>query len=176
MKFLWVVLFALGCSKEAATPPAPKPVPAPAAADAAATVCSIDGTYRLRFHSNGADGWWLRLRVDKAKAEVTEKQEMLGLERGPIDTSVDPKTCELKLTKETKQAGKLEIAVVVDPATGAATGELTRSAGADDKAPPPSPIGGLRETFQFMEDGEAGENLWACAAKHAEITGTRIAD
>ena len=31
-------------------------------------------------------------------------------------------------------------------------------------------------TFQFMEDGNAGENLWGCAAKHAEITGTRTAD
>jgi hypothetical protein len=31
-------------------------------------------------------------------------------------------------------------------------------------------------TYQFMEDGEAGENLWGCTAKQPALTGKRIAD
>jgi hypothetical protein len=31
-------------------------------------------------------------------------------------------------------------------------------------------------TYQFMEDGEAGENLWGCTAKQPQLSGKRIAD
>ena len=31
-------------------------------------------------------------------------------------------------------------------------------------------------TFDFMEDGEAGENMWSCHAKHADVVWKRVAD
>jgi hypothetical protein len=111
---------------------------------AAPNECEIAGLYRLRFHSNGTDGWWLRLKIQKGKAEVATPAEMLGLDAGPIDMKVGA-SCALTLTKHTKQAGDITIVLAVD-AKGVVTGTLTRTENADDKAQPTSPISGMRET------------------------------
>ena len=111
---------------------------------AAATACDLSGTYRLRFHSNGTDGWWLRLNVKGKDIGVGGATNMLGLdELGPLTPTFDDKACVLTLAKQTKQAGDLKI--VLNVVGENVTGTLTRTANADDKLAI-SPITGRRET------------------------------
>jgi hypothetical protein len=263
---------------------------ATAPADAATPTCDLAGPYRVRFASNGAEGWWLRFKVDKDKLVLAEDQEMLGLVAGPQTATLDVKTCALTLIAKTKQAGDLKIAMQLD-AKNIVIGTLTRTDeyGAKDgptkvhgvRDAPPKPVPaclhpGVYElgttdkakwklseghprfgmkcqdmaepitrrtvrieqlgdditvdevsgekheqsfgrgvvkrtgectitlamevqdfkyqdaaltfagdtitgtaptaTYQFMEDGEAGENLWGCTAKQPAMAGKRIAD
>jgi len=117
-----------------------QPVPT-AAANVA--VCDLSGSYRLRFHSNGAEGWWLRLKVAGKQAQVLADQSMLGLKAGPIPLAMD-RDCTMVLTRHTKQAGHLRITLAV-AADGKVTGQLKRSDKWHlDKAV--TPIAGRRET------------------------------
>lgn len=135
---------ATGSAGSGSAPP-PAASPGSAAPPAPATpACELAGNYRLRFHSNGVDGWWLRLAVQGKDVKLDGKLDMLGLdEAGAPTTVLDDKACTLTLTKQTKQAGDLKIALNIDGAK--VTGTVTRTANADDKLAT-SPIEGLRET------------------------------
>lgn len=114
------------------------------AAGSADTACNLEGSYRLRFHSNGADGWWLYLTVgrDKDVAITGGRLGMLGLrEAGPTEIQIDDKACTLTIAKETQQAGDLEIALAV--AGNKVTGTVKRT---DKYGKPSTPIAGVRET------------------------------
>lgn len=149
MKLSWVVfvvVMACDSGKRTAGTGSASAVAAPPA-DAGPPTCALDGTYRLRFHSNGADGWWMFLKVVANKADVVGgKIEMLHLAVGPIATAVDLAACSLTLTAKTDNAGdvKITLAVALD---GAVTGQLSRSIGGDkDQGPETTPIKGVRET------------------------------
>ncbi len=121
-----VILAGFGCGP--ATAPARPPVATPAPlAHAAAAGCSLDGTYRFRFRSNGHDGWWFRVKVAGTTAALIEKVSMLALEAGPIDLQADPKQCTFSLRAKTGAAGDLVVDVALDPRTSRFTGTLTRS-------------------------------------------------
>ncbi len=110
----------------------------------AAPACELSGNYRLRFYSNGVDGWWLRLAVIGKDVKLDGKLDMLGLdEEGALTTVLDDKACTVTLSKQTKQAGDLKIALKVEGAK--VTGTVARTVNATDgKAT--TPITGLRET------------------------------
>lgn len=113
-----------------------------AGSGSAAPGCTLDGNYRLRFHSNGAEGWWLRLAVAGKDVKPTGAISMLGLgEAGPLDVQLDDTACTLTLTKKTKQAGDLKVALKVDAAKVSGTVHRTSR---HDK--PETPIAGVRET------------------------------
>ena len=134
-----------GSAGSGSTAPPPAASPGSAAPPApAAPACDLAGNYRLRFHSNGTDGWWLRLAVAGKDVKLSGKLDMLGLdEEGAPTTVLDDKACTLKISKKTKQAGDLAIALEVKG--DKVTGTVTRTANADDKLAT-SPITGLRET------------------------------
>ena len=111
----------------------------------AAAACDLNGTYRLRFASNGAEGWWLLLDVTGGKdAKVTGgKTSMLGLdEKGaPADIKLDDKACTISIARKTEQAGDLKIALAVDG--NKVTGTVSRT---DQYGKGTTPIAGVRET------------------------------
>lgn len=151
MRGLTVSLLLVACSKEApktsagsSAPVAPPSVAVTAPPAPAAAACDLSGSYRLRYHSNGTDGWWLLLTVAGKDVKLGGKLDMLGLdEAGPVSTTIDDKACTLTIAKQTKQAGDLKIALAIDGIK--VTGTVTRTANADDKLAT-SPIAGLRET------------------------------
>jgi hypothetical protein len=113
-----------------------------ASGSATVAACAPSGNYRLRFHSNGTDGWWLRMKVAGDSAEITEAQQMLGLMPGPIDMVVDA-SCGIVLTRKTRQAGDLSIRLTVD-ARGNVTGQLMRTAN-QDQGLATTQVAGVRE-------------------------------
>jgi hypothetical protein len=151
MRSLALSLLLVACSKDApppsagsSAPPAPPSVAVTPAPAPAASTCDLTGTYRLRYHSNGTEGWWLHLTVAGKDVKLGGKLNMLGLdEPGPVTTTLDDKACTLTIAKLTKQAGDLKIALAIDGAK--VTGTVSRTANADDKLAT-SPITGLRET------------------------------
>ncbi|MBA3465401.1 MAG: hypothetical protein H0T46_36050 [Deltaproteobacteria bacterium] len=152
MRRLALLLLVVACSKESSKPstgssssPPPSPAPAPAVAPApAAPACDLTGTYRLRYHSNGSEGWWLRLTVVGKDVKLGDYLRMLGLdEASPVTTVLDDKACTLTITKATKQAGDLKIALAIDGSK--VTGTVTRTANAGNDGAT-TPIAGLRET------------------------------
>jgi hypothetical protein len=109
-----------------------------------AAACDLTGNYRLRFFSNGAEGWWLRLAVAGKDVKPAGATNMLGLdEKGRLDAQFDDKACRLTLTKKTDQAGDLKI--VLDVAGDKVTGTVSRTKNASE-GKDTSPITGLRET------------------------------
>ncbi len=121
-----VVAAAIGCGPPPARAPAPASPrvaqPAPAAAG-----CTLDGTYRFRFRSNGHDGWWFRVKVAGRTATLIEGVDMLGLRGGPIAVTTDPKRCTLALNATTAAGGDIAVALALDPRTSSFTGTLTRT-------------------------------------------------
>lgn len=120
------VAVAIGCGP----PPARHPAPAPARAEQpppAAAGCTLDGTYRFRFRSNGHDGWWFRVKVAGATATMLEAVDMLDLPVGPIEVSRNPKDCTLEFHATTTAAGDLTVDLALDPRTNDFTGSLTRT-------------------------------------------------
>ncbi len=109
---------------------------AAAALDAgAAPPCELAGDYRLRFRSNGQDGWWLRFKVSgagaDARGEVTAPAPMLRLDPALLVT-LDPAACKLEVKGSGKAGGDVALALAVDAATGAVTGQLTRTQAVSD--------------------------------------------
>jgi len=116
---------AIGCGPPPARHPAPPPraeKPAPAA-----TGCTVDGTYRFRFRSNGHDGWWFRVEVAGTSATLLEGVDMLGLSAGPIAVTADPKQCTLALRATTAAGGDIAVDLDLDPQTSTVAGTLTRT-------------------------------------------------
>jgi hypothetical protein len=109
--------------------------------------CTFDGTYRLRFVSNGAEGWWLYGKVAAGKLEITGGAvEMLGLARGPQPITSDLGTCSFTLAKHTERAGDLKLHVALDPVTGKITGNITRTDTYSVEHEANTPLTGVRET------------------------------
>jgi len=112
---------------------------------AAPSGCTLDGSYRMRFASNGTEGWWLRLGVTGGKdVKITGGAlAMLGLdEKGPpADIAVDDKACTIVITRKTEQAGDLKISLKVDGTKVAGTVERT-----DKYGKPNTPLAGVRDT------------------------------
>jgi len=148
MRRLALVVLVVGCQQRASAPP-PEATPAVAHVGSAAVAidapqassCDANGHYRLRFRTNGADGWWLRLDVANNQATVVSDAEMLGLIGAPAVTTLDPKTCTLTVVAKTVKHGEIKLALVV--AGDQVAGTLARSDEYQDKI---SPIAGLRET------------------------------
>jgi hypothetical protein len=120
--------------------------PAAAPVDAAPAGCDLAGDYRLRYRSNGEDGWWLRLNVTGTppKAKLTEDAEMLAVPAGPIDVTADPAACKLVAKTKSEHAGDIQVTFTVDPKTNAVTGQLTRSIKVSDDDSPTA-ITGMRD-------------------------------
>ncbi|MEO8549742.1 MAG: hypothetical protein ABI678_07205 [Kofleriaceae bacterium] len=255
--------------------------------------CRLDGAYRLRFHSNGTDGWWLMVSIKDGKATIDGGMpSMLGLAVGAIAITIDAKACSFAIAQHNTRAGDLHVAIAPEP-NGAVHGNITRTdpyglehepntpvIGRRDTTPPATPaclkpgvyqlasdpntkwklsqghprfglsckddstpitdthvrisvlgdqlfvdevgseapyeqgfargkvvrdgdcaitlsyekqdfrfsdaklvfaddkVSGVAEaaTYDFFEDGEAGENLWKCSSKHVKLAGTRVAD
>jgi hypothetical protein len=141
MKRIWVVLALAGCD---AGKPKPAVTSGSGSAAPPASTCVYDGTYRLRFHSNGVDGWWLYLTAKAEHFAITGGQtKMLGLAVGPI--AVTTKACTVTIAQHTQQAGDLKLAFTVDP-SGTVTGNLTRTDDYGLKNEPNTPVLGVRET------------------------------
>src|SRR4051794_5463476 len=93
MKVAWVALALVGCSPKDASNGAPATGSATGAAGsgaaptqpvAHAATCDLSGDYRVRYRSNGVDGWWLRFRVKDGKAELTANDAMDVFARGQL--------------------------------------------------------------------------------------------
>jgi hypothetical protein len=149
MRRLVLVVLVVGCQQRASSPPV-EANPAVAhvgsaraavAIDAAPSSCDVNGRYRLRFRTNGADGWWMRLNVANSQAAVVSDADMLGLLGATPVTTVDLKTCTMTVTATTVKHGEIKLALVV--AGDQVAGTLARSDEYEDKI---SPISGLRET------------------------------
>jgi hypothetical protein len=119
---------------------------AAAAVDAAPAGCDLTGDYRVRYRSNGEDGWWLRLNVSGTppKAKLTEDANMLGLAAGPIDVTADPAGCKLVAKATSDHAGDVQVTMTLDPKTNAVTGQLTRSKKVSDDDSPTA-VAGVRD-------------------------------
>ena len=149
MRRLVLVVLVLGCRQRASSPPIeskpaeskPAVTDAALAIDAAPSSCDLDGRYRLRFRTNGADGWWMRLNVVNHQASVGSDADMLGLAEATPVTTVDLATCALTVTARTAKHGEIRVALVI--AGNQVAGTLARSDEHEDKI---SPIAGLRET------------------------------
>lgn len=112
---------------------------------AAAPGCDLTGEYRVRFFSNGTEGWWLRFNVagSPLTAEATSPQAMLTLAPGPLAVVGDAATCALTLDIKSENAGDVKVAMTVDPATGAVKGQLTRTKRLEHEKPS-VPVTGYR--------------------------------
>jgi len=114
----------------------------------APSACDLAGSYRLRFRSNGQDGWWFRFNVEAgrspAKAMLVEDVEVLGLKSGPLTLTPDPVACRFTLSKKGHAVGNLAIAIDLDTKTDTLTGKLTRTK-AIDEAEKHLVVGGVRD-------------------------------
>jgi hypothetical protein len=133
------VVLATACRS---TPP-PSPPPANGSAVAPPT-CRLDGAYRIRYRSNNADGWWLRLSITRGAARLTAEDAMDVLPAGPLATTIDG--CKATIRGTNEHSGDVVVAFVLDPARETLTGTLSRtrygegSSGADT-----TPIVGRRD-------------------------------
>jgi len=137
MRIWLVVMLAVGCDSG-------KPVAG--SGSAAAPVCSFDGTYRLRFHSNGADGWWLFLTVKDSAVQITGGQpEMIGLGWGKVAATLDPTRCTIVLASQTPRAGDMKL-TLVPTSDGTVSGNITRTDAYGVANEPNTPVKGRRES------------------------------
>lgn len=97
--------------------------------------CELAGEYRLRFRTNGADGWILRFAVTPdGKGTFTEAQVMLGVDPAPLAAvTLDAAACKLNVRGTGRNAGDIGLALEVDKATGAVKGQMTRAKGSPDE-------------------------------------------
>lgn len=104
------------------------------AAAAAPAGCDLAGDYRLRFRTNGAEGWFLRFAVTAdGKGSFTESQTMLGVDPAPLAAVVlDAPACKLNVRGSGLAAGDLGLTLEVDPRTGAVKGQMTRTKAVSD--------------------------------------------
>jgi hypothetical protein len=100
------------------------------AGGAVATACTPDGTYRLRFESNGSSGWWFRATVSGSTATLTEEVPVLAQKPGPLTVTASPASCQIVISRSTGDdtVGDLVFTLTEDPATHAVSGTMTRTA------------------------------------------------
>lgn len=133
MRRVLMVVAVLGCKKNEPAPPPPQPAPAPQVAPAPPP-CDLTGSYRVRFESNGAPGWWFPFAIGGGKAQLTRRVAMFTLEPGPLDFTGDGCTGHIKAHSE--NAGLVALDFTLDPKANTLTGTLTREKGADDTGSP----------------------------------------
>ena len=96
------------------------------AGTAAAAPCNPDGTYQLRFPTNGTEGWWMTWKVTGDRVDaVGGALNMLGLVPGAIAAHVDRDACWVTFATSNEQAHDLRITLAID-AAGAVRGMVTR--------------------------------------------------
>ena len=128
MRSAWIVLVA--CSHTDAPPVAAKP-----------TTCDLSGSYRLRYRSNGADGWWLRFSIKDGKAALTAKDQMDVFDA----LALEPAGCTATITSRTDHAGDTQLAFTLDPATNLVTGQVSRTQTGEGSAADTVPATGRRD-------------------------------
>lgn len=145
-------IFVIGCKSSAKAPSAP-PGPTPgSAASAPATEaprCDLVGTYRLRFASNGTDGWWWRFAVTETNGALSGNLSapipVLGIEQtGPVDLRRAPSGCAMTVTAS-GTIGDMIATLSLDEATNKVTGQLTRAKPENAAENPPAPMSGMRD-------------------------------
>jgi hypothetical protein len=137
----------------AAAPAAGSGAANPGAAAARSDVCDLAGDYRIRYRSNGDDGYWLRFKVagTPPQATLTSPGLLLELEMGPIATVADTKSCLLTFTAHNGQVGDLKIVLRVDPKTDIVNGEITRTRSIDP-GDSPSAVAGYHDRVPLALD------------------------
>ncbi len=106
--------------------------PAPVAAAVPAAVpagCDLRGDYKLRFRSNGHDGWWYRVRLDgdPVRAEFLDEIFVLQDRPGPGQLEVAAAGCGFTVRSRSGLAGEVALTAQLDPGDGTFTGRLTRT-------------------------------------------------
>jgi hypothetical protein len=157
-----------GSAGSAAPPPAP---------DANAPTCDLTGNYRLRYRSNGADGWWLRFQIAGAKAQLVARDVMELFPQGPLTFTQDD--CTGTITGSTEHSGNTKLVFTLAPATNAIAGDLSRTRGGEDKSGPQTvPIIGRRDVGPIdapacIKPGifelRVGKARWKLAQGHPRI-------
>lgn len=110
--------------------------------DAPAT-CTLDGEYRLRYRSNGTDGWWLRIAIDGGKAKLKSRDVMDAL-RDPLTLKADG--CKATITSTGDHSGDVKLELAVDPKTQLVTGTLARTKGGEKSEADSVPVTGRHDT------------------------------
>ncbi|HUJ60604.1 MAG TPA: hypothetical protein VLX92_19015 [Kofleriaceae bacterium] len=108
--------------------------------------CDFSGSYRIRFASNGSDGWWLRWKIAGGKAEVTAKDVMDVFPQGPVAFAADG--CTGTISAHTDHSGDTRLVFTLDPASNAIAGKLSRTLGGGsgaDNGPETVPVAGRRD-------------------------------
>ncbi len=143
----WAAIVVTGCDKGASSGSAPTGSGPVIARPIDAAACDLGGTYRIRFRANGHDGWWLRLRITADHAEQIAKHALHILPAGPLAFVRDPTECKGTISATTESAGDVRLELVLDPATNAVTGQLSRSRGGGKtyREADTTPISGLRD-------------------------------
>ena len=100
----------------------------------------LAGDYRIRFRTNGADGWFLRFTITgagaDARGEITEGQGMLGVDKGPLTAvALDPSACTLTAKLHGEASDEVALALELDARTGAVKGQMTRARARPSPAP-----------------------------------------
>ena len=127
----WIAIVVLAaCKRDSAREATPEPKgPPPIIIVTKDTItyhgCNVDGTYRIHFHSNGADGWWLRLAIAGDSAHLTAHDVMSVLPDGPLALTQDG--CKATIRSTNDHSGDVTLAFVLDPATNLVTGTLART-------------------------------------------------
>jgi hypothetical protein len=119
-------------------------VPPPAPDASSRPACDLDGNYRLRFRSNGADGWWLRYKISGGKAELVARDVMELFPQGPLTFVQDG--CTGTISGATEHSGNTKLVFTLAPASNAIAGDLSRARGGEDKNGPQTvPVTGRRD-------------------------------
>lgn len=103
------------------------------AAGSGAAACDLAGAYRVRYASNGKEGWWFRFTVTGDKATLDEEASVLALEPGPLDLKLDTAKCTLTLGMKSRAVEDATMVLTLDPKTHAVTGTFDRKKATDDK-------------------------------------------
>lgn len=148
--FLMLGMLVIGC-KSSTKAPSASPGPTTGSTSAAATEargCDLVGTYRLRFASNGTDGWWWRFAVTETNGALSGKLvapiPVLGIEQaGPVDLRRDPAGCAMTVTAS-GAIGDMIATLSLDEATNKVTGQLTR-AKPESPEQAPAQMSGMRD-------------------------------
>jgi hypothetical protein len=111
-------------------------------AAAAAATCDLAGKYRLRFRSNGADGWWLRLEIKGTTAELAQK-DVMDVLAAPLTFAADG--CKATITSKNEHSGDAKLEMTLDPKTNIVTGTLARTKGGEKGEADSVPVTGRRD-------------------------------
>jgi hypothetical protein len=138
-------------TKPAAVPAAEGPVDTPrtVAPAPAPRPCDLSGDYRLRFASNGADGWWWRMRITSAgttlRGKLTAPIPVLAIEETTaVEVHRKNPGCGMTVTAPSR-LGEMTATLALEESTGQISGELTRAQPRDAGERGPTPIAGVRD-------------------------------